>query len=98
MPRDLVSGLFWLGVSVFAAVQCFSLGLGSVQRPGPGFFPFWGGVVLGLLSLPLLIRALGAAERLSLAGMRWWTLALVAGALLGYLLFLRSEERRVGKE
>jgi len=88
MPRDLVSGLFWLGVSVFAAVQGFALGLGSVQRPGPGFFPFWGGVVLGLLSLPLLIRALGAAERLSLAGMRWWTLALVAGALLGYLLFL----------
>jgi putative tricarboxylic transport membrane protein len=88
MNKDLVGSLFWLCVSVFAAVHGFALGLGTVQRPGPGFFPFWGGVVLGLLSLPLLIRAFGAAERLSLSGIRWWTLVLVASALLGYLLFL----------
>jgi hypothetical protein len=88
MNKDLVGSLFWLGVAVFAAVHGFALGLGTVQRPGPGLFPFWGGVVLGLLSLPLLIRALGTAERLSLSGIRWWTLGLVAGALLGYLLFL----------
>lgn len=88
MNKELVSSFFWLGVAVFAAVHGFALGLGKVQRPGPGFFPFWGGIVLGLLSLPLLIRALGTAERLSLSGIRWWTLLLVAGALLGYLLFL----------
>lgn len=88
MNRELVGSLFWLGVAVFAAVHGFALGLGTVQRPGPGFFPFWGGAVLGLLSLSLLIRALGKAERLSLSGTRWWTLVLVASALLGYLLFL----------
>ncbi len=88
MNKELVGSLFWLAISVFAAVQGSALGLGTVQRPGPGFFPFWGGVVLGFLSLPVLIRALGAAERLSLSGVRWWTLVLVAGALLAYLLFL----------
>lgn len=88
MNRELVGSLFWLGVAVFAAVQGFALSLGTVQSPGPGFFPFWGGVVLGLLSLTILIRALGKGERLSLSGIRWWTLVLVAGALLGYLLFL----------
>jgi len=50
MPRDLVSGLFWLAVAIFAAVQGLALKLGSLHQPGPGFFPFWGGVVLGLLS------------------------------------------------
>ena len=54
MPRDLVSGLVWLAVAIFAAVQGLSLKLGSLQRPGPGFFPFWGGVVLGLLSIVLV--------------------------------------------
>jgi putative tricarboxylic transport membrane protein len=88
MKKELIGALFWLAVSVFAAVQGFALGLGNVQRPGPGFFPFWGGLVLGLLSLSLLIRALGGAERLSLSGIRWWMLVLVVGALLGYLVFL----------
>jgi putative tricarboxylic transport membrane protein len=90
MNKELIGSLFWLGFSVFAVVQGFALGLGNVQRPGPGFFPFWGGVVLGLLTLSLLIRALGAAGRLSISGIRWWTLLLVVGALLAYLVFLES--------
>jgi hypothetical protein len=88
MNKQLVGSLFWLGVAVFAAVHGLALGLGTVQSPGPGFFPFWGGLVLGFLSLPLLIGPLGLAERLSLSGIRWWLLLLVAGAILGYLLFL----------
>src|SRR5512145_3099830 len=62
MPRDLVSGLFWLAVAIFAAAQGLSLKLGSLQRPGPGFFPFWGGVILGLLSIVLVVRALTGPE------------------------------------
>ena len=34
MARDRVSGLFWLAVALFAAVQGFSLGLGGLHRPG----------------------------------------------------------------
>jgi putative tricarboxylic transport membrane protein len=90
MNRELIGSLFWLGIAVFAAVHGFALGLGTVQRPGPGFFPFWGGLVLGLLSFLLLIRALGPIERLSLSGIRWWTILLVAGSLLGYLLSLEA--------
>lgn len=90
MPRDLVGGLFWLAIAIFAASQGVTLKLGSLSRPGPGFFPFWGGVILGLFSLALLARSLGQAERLSLAGIRWPMFLLVAGALLGYLLALES--------
>ena len=90
MPRDLVGGLFWLAVAIFAASQGVTLKLGSLSRPGPGFFPFWGGVILGLFSLALLARSLGQAERLSLAGIRWPMFLLVVGALLGYLLALES--------
>jgi putative tricarboxylic transport membrane protein len=90
MNKELTGSLFWLGVAVFAAVHGLALGLGTVRSPGPGFFPLWGGVVLGLLSLLLLIRALGTVERLSVSGIRWWTLVVVAGALLGYLVFLEQ--------
>src|SRR5437773_6134582 len=59
MRRDLVSALFWLAVAIFAAAQGLALKLGSLKQPGSGFFPFWGGVVLGLLSLVLVARSLG---------------------------------------
>jgi putative tricarboxylic transport membrane protein len=88
MPRDLVSALFWLAVAIFAAVQGVALKLGSLSRPGPGFFPFWGGVVLGLLSLVLLVNSLKKHAFWSLSGLRSSKLLVVVGALLGYLLLL----------
>jgi putative tricarboxylic transport membrane protein len=89
MSRDRVSGLFWLAVALFAAVQGFSLGLGGLHRPGPGFFPFWGGVVLGLLAILLVVRspardAPGAAR----LGPDTLKPVVAGGAVLGYLLLL----------
>ena len=89
MSRDRVSGLFWLAVALFAAAQGLSLGLGSLHRPGPGFFPFWGGVVLGLLSILLVVRS-PARDAPGAARVRPDTAKPVgaAGAILGYLLLL----------
>jgi putative tricarboxylic transport membrane protein len=93
MPRDLVSGLFWLAIAIFAAAQGLSLKLGSLQRPGPGFFPFWGGVVLGLLSIVLVVRALTepatAAERVRLR-LESSKPVVALGTVLGYLLLLET--------
>lgn len=48
------------GVSfVFALAVLYGasrMPLGNVANPGPGFFPFWGAVFLGLLSLLLILR------------------------------------------
>src|SRR3989449_7351995 len=91
MPRDLVSGLFWLAVAIFATVQGLSLKLGSLNRPGAGFFPFWGGVVLGLLSIVLVVssRRRDAAGR-SRSQPESSKPLVVVGALLGYLLLLET--------
>ena len=88
MPRDLVSGLFWLAVAIFAAVQGLSLKLGSLDRPGPGFFPFWGGVVLGVLSVVLIVRGFRRAGPSPPIRPESWKPVVVVGALLAYLLLL----------
>ena len=88
MSRDLVSGLFWLAVAIFAALQGLSLNLGSLNRPGPGFFPFWGGVVLGVLSVVLIVRSFRRATAGPSRRPESWKLLVVLGALLAYLLLL----------
>ena len=90
MRRDLVSALFWLAVAIFAAVQGVALKLGTLQQPGPGFFPFWGGVVLAVLSLVLVVRSLGdrSASPGPPAPAESLRLLVVAGAILGYVLLL----------
>ena len=90
MPRDLVSGLFWLAVALFAAVQGLSLKLGSLSRPGPGFFPFWGGVVLGLLSVVLIVGSLRQEAPSSRIRPDSAKPLVVVAALLAYLLLLES--------
>ena len=90
MPRDLVSGLFWLAVAIFAAVHGLSLQLGRLHRPGPGFFPFWGGVVLALLSVVLIVSSFRGAPATSRVRPESWKPVVVVGALLAYLLLLES--------
>ena len=91
MSRDLASSLFWLAIAIFFSLEGFiNLKLGSLRSPGPGFFPFWGGVVLGLLSLVLLLSSLKNMGTLSLFVLKSSKLLLVTGALLAYLLLLET--------
>jgi hypothetical protein len=90
MSRDLVSSLFWLAVAIFAVVQGAALKLGTLNRPGPGFFPFWGGVVLGVLVLVLLANTVGKRAARSVTAFKSSKLLVVAGALLGYVVLLET--------
>ncbi|HXK29089.1 MAG TPA: tripartite tricarboxylate transporter TctB family protein [Candidatus Binatia bacterium] len=91
MSKDLTSGLFWFAIAVFVSFEGFTkLKLGTLRQPGPGFFPFWGGLFLGACALILLARSLKSRERLGSGAIPWPALILVLGALLGYLLFLET--------
>ena len=54
---DVIGGLILLFVSAWAIVGGMKLHLGKVSEPQPGFFPFWGGVVLAVLCGILLFQA-----------------------------------------
>jgi len=91
MSKDLASALFWLAIAVFVSFEGFTkLKLGTLRQPGPGFFPFWGGLLLGACALILLLRSLKSREWLGSGAIPWPALILVLGALLGYLLFLET--------
>ena len=91
MSKDLASAVFWLAVAVYVSFEGFTkLKLGTLRQPGPGFFPFWGGLLLGACALILLARSLKSRERRRFGAIPWPALIMVLGALLGYLLFLET--------
>jgi len=50
---DRVSGLFWAGVAMLICWGSFRLSLGDLRHPGPGFFSFLAGAILGIFSIIL---------------------------------------------
>ena len=58
--RDRISSLILLVFSFLVCVESYRLpvGIGSWNDPGPGFFPFWAGVIMGVLSFVAYLKAL----------------------------------------
>jgi len=91
--HDLVSGLFWLGISIFVSFRGIQLGIGSFSIPGSGFILFWSSLILGILSIVLVIRGvLGKGGQRMLAdswrGLKWSHALVTLIALSLYASFL----------
>jgi len=92
-PGDIIGGLVLLGVSAWAIIGGVKLHLGKVSEPQPGFFPFWGGVVLALLSGILLLKTWaaprGAGKGGESFGAIWRPMVMIIG-LIAYVAFLNA--------
>jgi hypothetical protein len=54
--REVISSIVWIILGVLVCVDSISMRLGSMNRPGPGLFPFVIGCTLILVSIPKIIR------------------------------------------
>lgn len=55
---NLISGTLFFCVAVFFIVLSMSYSIGSIDDPGPGFFPLLIGSLLGAAGLGLVIKDL----------------------------------------
>jgi len=62
--RDLRSGFFFFGLSLFVLWESLRAGLGTLKEPGSGFLSFCAGIVLSGLSFILIYRGWGIRESL----------------------------------
>jgi len=56
--RDIIAIIFWIGLSLFFMIPSIKIGIGEIRHPGPGFMPFYVGVILLIISVCLLIKYL----------------------------------------
>lgn len=57
MKKYQVCGaVFWVALGLFVFLYSYRLGIGSAHSPGPGFFPFWLGILFALLAVVILAK------------------------------------------
>ncbi len=92
---DIVSSLLWLLVSAFVCMTSLHLGIGVLQNPGPGFVPFWSGILLFIFASSLGARSLrkrglsGPSAPLW-RGLPWGKTVVILVALGGYCFILQK--------
>ncbi len=90
---DFFASLFVMLLSGWVAKQAYTMGLGGLHSPGPGFMVFLASVLLGLLALHLCARSLWVGSRTSMpapAKERRARVLLVFLVLVGYVSCLRT--------
>lgn len=90
---ESAGGIFFLSVGLFFAWYARSVRVGTGAEPGPGFLPFWGGIVLAAVSAFFLARAFFKRVRTESPffpeGDSWKRVVLTGSALVLYPLLLK---------
>lgn len=50
-----IAAIFFLSVGIFFSIYARSVEIGNWQEPGPGFLPFWAGIIMTTMAGALLI-------------------------------------------
>ena len=92
--KEQVSSLFLFLFSVLICFFSYKLSIGSIHNPGGGFFPFYLGIILGLLSIGHFAKAI-ARKRPAIVtvktlgpGINWKNIIITVVALFSYPLLL----------
>jgi len=91
--KDFLSGAFFLLAGLGICFYALHATLGTITRPGPGFFAFLIGVALVFLSAIILLQAFfvsdkGPSAEKSEKGSRWRYVLIVLFAVFGYTLIM----------
>lgn len=83
--QDFWSGGMFIALGIGFAVHATRYSMGSAARMGPGYFPFWLGVVLAFIGSIVLIGSLSrGAARATVSRFDFRIVALIVGSVVLY--------------
>jgi hypothetical protein len=88
MKERFLAALFWLMLAGYFSAAAYQLGLGTVNRPEAGFFPFGAAIAMGALALCRLLRAVGETPGPVVAPSESRKIVLIIAGMAAYALLL----------
>jgi energy-converting hydrogenase Eha subunit E len=88
ITTDRWTGPFFILFSLYVCFESWRLGVGSFFRPGAGFFPFYSGALLGVLSVILAFLTFRGKVEIAESWTDVGNTVTVSLALLGFALLL----------
>ena len=87
--RDFGAGIMYMVIGLFFTVIATQYPMGTAAKMGPGYFPFYLGILMTLLGLLVLIKSMGAKAAIeSIPKFNWKIMAQITGSVVLYALLL----------
>ena len=87
--RDFGAGIMYMVIGLFFTNVASNYPMGTAAKMGPGYFPFYLGILMFLLGLLVAVKAFGAKAAIeSIPKFNWKIMAQITGAVVLYGLLL----------
>ena len=87
--RDFGAGIMYMVIGLFFTIVATQYPMGTAAKMGPGYFPFFLGILMTLLGLLVAVKALGATAAIeSIPKFNWRVIAQITGSVVLYGLLL----------
>jgi uncharacterized membrane protein len=87
--RDFGAGIMYMVIGLFFSIVAMQYPMGTAAKMGPGYFPFFLGLLMTFLGLLVLVKSLGAKAAIeSIPKFHWRIIALITGSVVLYGILL----------
>jgi predicted anti-sigma-YlaC factor YlaD len=87
--KDFGAGIMYMIIGLFFTVVAMQYQMGTAAKMGPGYFPFWLGLLMTALGLLIFIKSLSAKAAIEkIPAFNWRIIALITGSVVLYGLLL----------
>ena len=87
--RDFGAGVMYMVIGLFFAIMATQYPMGTAAKMGPGYFPFFLGILMTILGLIVLIKSLSATAAIeTIPKFNWRVIAQITGSVVLYGLLL----------
>jgi uncharacterized membrane protein len=79
----------YMVIGLFFTIVATQYPMGTAAKMGPGYFPFWLGILMTLIGLLVLVKSMGAKAAIeSIPKFNWKIIAQITGSVVLYALLL----------
>lgn len=87
--RDFGAGVMYILIGLFFALVATRYQYGTAAKMGPGYFPFWLGMLMAAMGLLVLVRSLGAKATIeAIPKFNFKVIGLITGSIILYGILL----------